>query len=85
MTPETAPAMETYARLKAWADFLKEVAFSLQVWHLDPDVRRGCAPIAAWLTSCRDDLDHIIPQMEGKTAKPTSLLLQDALDFGEPA
>ena len=64
MTPETAPAMETYARLKAWADFLEDVAFSLQVWQLDPDVRRDCSPITAWLTSCRADLNHIIDQLE---------------------
>ena len=59
--PEPFPAerMEVAARAKAWRDFLANVHFSLMVWQIDPEVRKG-EHVIHWLRECRDDLDALI-------------------------
>lgn len=56
---ETAAALETAAREKAWVDFLSHVRLSLEVWRIDPDVREHCEHVAAWLRRLAVDLGSV--------------------------
>lgn len=53
---ETAAALETAAREKAWVDFLSHVRLSLEVWRIDPDVREHCEHVLGWLRRLSSDL-----------------------------
>lgn len=56
---ETAAALETLAREKAWRDFLDEVLFSLEVWRIDADVRVHCEDVVVWLRRLTAELAGI--------------------------
>lgn len=58
--PFPAARMEEAARLKAWADFLSQAAFSLNVWRLDESVRAALPDPRQWLGDCRDELARMI-------------------------
>ena len=53
---ETAAALETLAREKAWRDLHAQVLASLLVWQIDPTVRAHCEPVLTWLRRLADDL-----------------------------
>ena len=57
--PFPAERMELAARVKAWCDFLAHAQFSLMVWQIDPEVRKG-EHVMQWLRGCRDDLDALV-------------------------
>lgn len=54
-----AAAVETLAREQAWARFLSEARFSLEVWTLDEQVRADCEPVVEWLRRCGRELAHL--------------------------
>lgn len=56
---ETAAAVETLAREKAWRDFLAQIRASLLVWEIDGDVRTHCEPVVSWLRRVGAELTAI--------------------------
>ena len=60
VTPESAAVVERLAREQAWARFLGEALFSLEVWRLDPGVRDALEAPTDWLGRCRDELDALV-------------------------
>lgn len=64
LEPFPALLMESAARAKAWRDFLANVAFSLKVWQIDPEVRSG-EHVIDWVRGCRDDLSALLLTEEG--------------------